>query len=423
MLPETELKERVLIVYTPRKGTPKDIIEEQLEEIMALVYTAGGFVVSSIYQEIDKPNPATYIGKGKVEEIKNIIDENQINLVIFDTDLSPVQTKNLETAFMIKVIDRTTLILDIFAKHARTLEAKLQVELAQLLYLLPRLTRLWTHLSKQYGGIGTKGPGETQIETDRRLVKSRIQKLQTKLKEIAKHKEIARKLRKSFFKFTLVGYTNAGKSTLMKTLTNANVLIEDKLFATLDTTTRALKLPNGKIVLLSDTVGFIRKLPAHLIASFRSTLYEAHFADALIHVCDGSHKFFREQIETVNQTLQELELHQKPIILVINKIDKIQDKEYIRYLRQEFPQAILISAERGINIGLLLDEMQRVTEENTTTYEIVLPYDKLQLIPYLYKISNVLKKESLDEGMKFIAKPSIGEEKYFKSLFNSYIVE
>ncbi|MGB9913631.1 MAG: GTPase HflX, partial [Candidatus Kapaibacteriota bacterium] len=235
MIENQVLPERTLLVAIPKKGTSKEIIEEHLEELASLVRTAGGEVVDSVYQELVAFHPATAIGKGKVQEIKSLIQEKNINLVVFDDDLTPVQTKNLENEFQLKVIDRTTLILAIFAKHARTTEAKTQVELAQLQYLLPRLTRLWTHLSKQYGGIGTRGPGEKQIETDRRLVKSRIQRLQKKINNILKQKEIVRKQRESLFKFALVGYTNAGKSTLMKELTNANVVIENKLFATLDT--------------------------------------------------------------------------------------------------------------------------------------------------------------------------------------------
>lgn len=419
---ETDIEpERALIVSIPKKGTPKEVIEEHTEELSALISTAGAIPVDSIHQEIITFNPATAIGRGKVEEIKKIIEDENINLVVFDDELNPVQTRNLEKEFQIKVIDRTTLILAIFARHARTLEAKTQVELAQLQYLLPRLTRLWTHLSKQYGGIGTKGPGETQIETDRRFVKARIQKLQAKLTEIAVQKEIERKLRSRFFRFALVGYTNAGKSTLMRALTGANVLIEDKLFATLDTTTRSLRLSNGKLVVVSDTVGFIRKLPAHLVASFRSTLAEARDADALLHIADASHRFLAEQINVVEDTLRDLNLYAKPRILILNKIDLIQDKEYIRYLQSEYPDSILVSAERNINILAVLEKMQNLIEENSKLVRILLPYNKLNLVPRLYELSSIVLKNEKENGIEFVTKLMPPKEEYFYYIFNSFI--
>lgn len=421
MINNEKLPERALLVAIPRKGTGKEIIEEHLEELASLVETAGGFVVDTLYQEVFSLNPATAIGKGKVAEIKSIIQEKEVNLVVFDDDLTPVQTKNLENEFQVKVIDRTTLILAIFAQHARTQEAKTQVELAQLQYLLPRLTRLWLHLSKQYGGIGTKGPGEKQIETDRRLVKARIQRLQSKLKDIAKQKEIERKQRESFFKFALVGYTNAGKSTLMRLLTNSEVLVENKLFATLDTTTRAFRLPNEKIVLLSDTVGFIRKLPAHLVASFRSTLSEVRYANALIHIADASHRFMNEQIAVVNETLESLNLQHKPLILVLNKIDLLEDKEYIRYLQREYPEAILISAERGININALLDKMQKVIENESNFVKVFLPYEKFDMVPLIYQFSNVVKREEKTEGVEFYARLLKNREAFFHNIFKPFI--
>ncbi len=415
------LHEKALLVAIPKKGTEKKIIEEHLEELASLVETAGGEVVDSIYQEVVSLNPATAIGKGKVAELKSIIEEKGITLVVFDDDLTPVQTKNLENEFQVKVIDRTTLILAIFAHHARTQEARTQVELAQLQYLLPRLTRLWSHLSKQYGGIGTKGPGEKQIETDRRLVKARIQRLQAKLKDIARQKEIERKQRDDFFRFALVGYTNAGKSTLMRLLTNSDVFVENKLFATLDTTTRSLRLPNDKIVLLSDTVGFIRKLPAHLVASFRSTFSEVRNANALIHVADSSHRFLNEQIAIVQETLESMNLHHKPVILVLNKIDLLEDKEYIHYLQQEYPEAILISAERGINIASLLDKMQKVMESETKFVKVFLPYNKFELIPFLFRYSSVVKSEEKTEGVEFHAKLIKNKENLFENLFKPFL--
>lgn len=421
MVENEVLPEKTLLVAIPKKGTQREIIEEHLEELSSLVKTAGGEVVDSVYQEVLSFNPATAIGKGKVLELKTIIQEKKINLVVFDEDLTPVQTKNLENELQIKVIDRTTLILAIFAQHARTLEAKTQVELAQLNYLLPRLTKMWTHLSKQYGGIGTRGPGEKQIESDRRLVKARIQRLKKKLTEISKHKEIERKQRTSFFKFALVGYTNAGKSTIMKELTKADVLIEDKLFATLDTTTKAFYLPSGKIALLSDTVGFIRKLPTHLIASFRSTLTEVQYADVLVHVADASNVYLAEQINVVNETLEIMKVDNKPIILVLNKIDLIEDKEYIKHLQKEYPTSILVSAQRGININSLLIKMQEVMEMETRYIKIFLPYSKMDLVPLIYKMSSIIKREEKNEGIEFYTKLLKQEENYFINIFQSYI--
>lgn len=421
MINNETLPEKVLLVAIPKKGTANEIIEEHLEELASLVETAGGEVVDSIYQEVVFLNPATAIGKGKVAEIKSLIEEKGITLVVFDDDLTPIQTKNLEDVFQVKVIDRTTLILAIFAQHARTQEAKTQVELAQLQYLLPRLTRLWSHLSKQYGGIGTKGPGEKQIETDRRLVKARIQRLQAKLKDIARQKEIERKQRDDFFRFALVGYTNSGKSTLMRLLTNSEVIVENKLFATLDTTTRSLRLPNDKIVLLSDTVGFIRKLPAHLVASFRSTFSEVRNANALIHVADSSHKFLNEQIAIVHETLESMNLHHKPVILVLNKIDLLEDKEYIRFLQQEYPKAILISAERGINITSLLDRMQKVMESENKFVKVFLPYNKFELVPFLFRYSSVVKSEEKTEGVEFYTKLIKNKEALFENLFKPFL--
>lgn len=416
------LPERTLLVAIPKKGTSKETIEEHLEELSSLVLTAGGEVVDTIYQEVISLNPATAIGKGKVQEIKSIIKDKEINLVVFDDELTPVQTKNLESEFQVKVIDRTTLILAIFAKHARTNEAKAQVELAQLQYMLPRLTRLWTHLSKQYGGIGTRGPGEKQIESDRRMIKLRIQRLQKKLSEIAKQKQIERKPRSNFYKFALVGYTNAGKSTLMRHLTNANVLVEDKLFATLDTTTKALRLLNDRIVLISDTVGFIRKLPTHLVASFRSTLNEVQFADALIHIADASHRYLSEQISIVEETLESLNITNKPRILVLNKIDLIQDKEYIKFLQKEYEEAILISAERGINITALLNRMTSIMESETRYVKLLLPYNKMELLPLVYKFSSIVRREEKNEGIEFLTKLLKQEESLFVNIFQAYIL-
>lgn len=391
--------ERSLAVSVILKGSDRDVALEHLDELEFLAETAGAEIIGKIFQELPKLNNATLLGKGKIEEIKLELLENDIKLIIFDNDLSPVQARNLENIFNIKVLDRSGLILDIFAKRARTIEAKTQVELAQLQYMLPRLTRMWTHLSKQYGGIGTKGPGETQIETDRRLLKTRIQKLKEKLKSIDVHRDEIKKNREGIPRFALVGYTNAGKSTLMNLITDASVYVEDKLFATLDTTVRSFFLSSGRKALISDTVGFIRKLPAHLVASFRSTLSEARDADVLLHVVDINHKFFKEHIKVVNSTLEVLKIMDKPVIMVFNKIDELDDINDAAYIIGDFINPVMISAKKGININALLEAMEKVFDENSKTKKILLPYTKMNLLNNIYQYCDVIKKVETDEGI------------------------
>jgi GTP-binding protein HflX len=294
--------------------------KEYLDELAFLAETAGAEPVKLFSQRLDYPHPKTFVGQGKLDEIKNFIDENEIGMIIFDDELSPAQLRNIERALQIKVLDRTNLILDIFAKRAQTAHAKTQVELAQYKYLLPRLTRLWTHLERQRGGIGMRGPGETQIETDRRIILEKISKLKEELKNIDKQKNIQRKNRVNVVRVALVGYTNAGKSTIMNLLSKSDVFAENKLFATLDTTVRKVIIDNLPF-LLSDTVGFIRKLPHDLIESFKSTLDEVREADILLHVVDVAHPNFEEQINVVEETLNEIDKTIKPVILVFNKTD------------------------------------------------------------------------------------------------------
>ncbi|MCS6966526.1 MAG: GTPase HflX, partial [Candidatus Kapabacteria bacterium] len=290
--------------------------------------------------------------------------------------------------------------LHIFAERARTQEAQVQVELAQLQYLLPRLNRLWTHLSKQVGGIGTRGPGETQLESDRRLIRRRIQHLQEKLNDIVRQRQQRRKRREQLPRFALVGYTNAGKSTLMRALTQTAVLVENRLFATLDTTVRRFRLPSGQPALLSDTVGFLRKLPPQLIAAFHSTLAEVTEADVLIHVVDISHPSFRQQMQVVADTLRMLNVHTTPSILVFNKVDRIAaDRSFLHELETEYPDALFISAERGINLRKLLSAMQRIYEGQTEVLCFMLPYTELQLLYYLRAHGEVLHQEPLSQGM------------------------
>lgn len=294
---------------------------EYLDELAFLAETAGADPVKKFLQRLEQPNPVTFVGIGKLEEIKQYIQENEIGLVIFDDDLSPKQLKNIEKELQVKILDRTTLILDIFANRAQTASAKTQVELAQYQYLLPRLTRMWTHLERQKGGIGMRGPGETQIETDRRIILDKISRLKDELKQIDKQKATQRKNRGKMVRVALVGYTNVGKSTLMNLLSKSEVFAENKLFATLDTTVRKVIVENLPF-LMADTVGFIRKLPTHLVESFKSTLDEVREADLLVHVVDISHPTFEDQIEVVTKTLNEVcGAENKPVLLVFNKID------------------------------------------------------------------------------------------------------
>ena len=316
-----ETTERAVVVglITPRQ--PEGKVNEYLDELEFLADTAGGEVVKRFTQKVDTPNSATFVGKGKLEEIKEYVEKNDIGMVIFDDDLSTKQIANIEKELQVKILDRSSLILDIFAKRAQTATAKTQVELAQYQYLLPRLTRMWTHLERQKGGIGMRGPGETQIETDRRIIKRRIAWLKDQLSDIDRQKTLQRKNRGKLTRVALVGYTNVGKSTLMNLLSKSEVFAENKLFATLDTTVRKVIIDNLPF-LLTDTVGFIRKLPTNLVESFKSTLDEVRDADLLVHVVDISHPQFEEQIEVVNKTLAEVcGSADKPMIMVFNKID------------------------------------------------------------------------------------------------------
>jgi len=318
---KTEIyEERAVLVGVITQTQSEEKAKEYLDELAFLAETAGASPEKIFFQRVDYPNPKTYVGPGKLIEIKKFVDENEIGLVIFDDELSPKQLRNIEAELQVKILDRTSLILDIFAKRAQTANAKTQVELAQCQYMLPRLTRLWTHLERQQGGIGMRGPGETQIETDRRIILTKISLLKQNLKDIDQQMSTQRKNRGKMVRVALVGYTNVGKSTMMNLISKSDIFAENKLFATLDTTVRKVTIENLGF-LLSDTVGFIRKLPHHLIQSFKSTLDEVREADLLIHVVDVSHSNFEEQLEVVNQTLKEIDPKEKPMILVFNKID------------------------------------------------------------------------------------------------------
>lgn len=358
--PETAV---LVSVITP--DVSDETAKEYLEELEFLVTTAGGVTKGIFTQKLAFPDRATFVGSGKLDEIKEFIQAEEIDIVVFDDELSPSQLRNIEKYFNIKVLDRSNLILDIFAKHAKTAQAKTQVELAQLQYLLPRLTRMWTHLERQRGGIGMRGPGESQIESDRRMILNKISLLKDRLKVIDKQNETQRKNRGEMIRVALVGYTNVGKSTIMNMISKSDVLIENKLFATLDTTVRKVVIDNLPF-LLSDTVGFIRKLPHHLVECFKSTLDEVREADVLIHVVDISHPYFEDHIRAVNETLKDIGAVDKPIITVFNKIDAYkppieldEDGEEIKVTLDDFRNswmaknadpAIFISATNKTNV-------------------------------------------------------------------------
>lgn len=377
-----DIGERAVLVGLITTTQNEAKANEYLAELAFLAETAGAKSEKRFLQRVDNPNPRTFVGKGKLEEIRQYIEDNAIDLAIFDDDLTSKQVQNIENELKVKILDRTNLILDIFAKRAQTATARTQVELAQYQYLLPRLTRMWTHLERQRGGIGMRGPGETQIETDRRIILDKISRLKVELKNIDRQKSIQRKNRGKLTRIALVGYTNVGKSTLMNLLSKSDVFAENKLFATLDTTVRKVIIDNLPF-LLTDTIGFIRKLPTHLVDSFKSTLDEVRDADILVHVVDISHPQFEEQIEVVNRTLQEVcESKDKPMILVFNKVDaftyvKKDDDDLTPRLRENIPleelkqtwmakmndNCIFISARERINIDELKSRLYEMAKE------------------------------------------------------------
>jgi GTPase len=392
-LNETTRRERAILVGVATRDSPRSRVEDYLEELALLTDSAGADVVLRLIQERQNIDAAYYIGSGKADELAFLVEERKIDIVVFDDDLSAVQARNLQKLIKCKIVDRSGIILDIFASRARTSEAKTQVELAQLQYMLPRLTRQWTHLSKQFGGIGTKGPGETQIETDRRAIRTKISHLGTKLKRIAKERAEQRKGRENFPRVALVGYTNAGKSTLLNWFSKADVLVEDRLFATLDSTVRAVNLSPAYKILLSDTVGFIRKLPHHLVASFKSTLEEVAEADILLHVIDVSHALFEEQISVVNETLDELITEPKPTIMIFNKIDKLENRNIIGYLNDTYPNAVFISAARSINMKSLEDKIMHILDENISEQTMTFGQNDYQVISQIHDMAEILDKK------------------------------
>jgi GTP-binding protein HflX len=348
-----------LLIGAPRRGTSEIVYaEDHLDELARLADTAGAAIAGRIIQRIHAPTSNYYLGHGKVEQLKRLAKERDATLAVFDEELSPVQGKNLERELDLRVMDRSELILDIFATRARSKEAKLEVELAQLEYLLPRLARMWVHLSRIRGGIGLRGPGETQLETDRRMIRRKISRLKAKLAKVERHREVVRSGRRPIPTAALVGYTNAGKSSLLRALSGANTFVEDRLFATLDTLTREMSLGNGTRLRLIDTVGFIRKLPHHLVASFRATLTEAAQADVLCHVIDAAHPRWDEQADVVDEVLGGLSLDSQPLLHVFNKMDRVAEPEALETrVTARYEHAVLVSAIKR-EVGPLVDKLR-----------------------------------------------------------------
>jgi len=394
---EKNTKERAILVGMGKIYTSEPESLDHLEELSLLADTAGADVVGVLTQARDDITPMYYIGKGKAEELKGEAERTEADMVIFDNDLTPAQLSNLEKLLEIKVIDRSGLILDIFALRARTRQAKTQVELAQLKYYLPRLTRQWTHLSRQQGGIGTRGPGETQLEVDRRRIRQRITHLENTLKKINRQRETGRKLRRSRFKVALVGYTNAGKSTLLNALSGAGVPVEDKLFKTLDSVTRLVRYDVSPEILISDTVGFIRNLPHDLIASFTSTLDEVREADLLLHVVDINNPEWEDQMEVVNGVLADLGVSETRALTVFNKIDTLETPSLAHALENRFPQAFFISAREGGGLDDLRNALVAASLRDMVKMTVHCGPDDGRLMGDIYKYGTVLETGS-DDG-------------------------
>lgn len=392
-----EEQERVILVGVSIGDG--DDTEESLKELKELVRTAGAVTVGTVIQNRDMIHPGTYVGKGKIEEIKDLIWETEASGIICDDELTPAQLKNLQDELDVKVMDRTLVILDIFAMRASTSEGKIQVELAQLKYQQMRLLGLGKSMSRLGGGIGTRGPGETKLETDRRRIRHRIGQLQHELKEVKRHRSVVRsqRQRNRIPVVAIVGYTNAGKSTLLNRLTGANVLEENKLFATLDPTTRKLKLPGGQEILLTDTVGFIRKLPHHLIDAFRSTLEEARYADLILHVADISNPQVDQQMYTVYDTLRELEIEDRTVITAFNKIDAVTDRDVIRDFHAE--KTVYISARTGQGLNDLLLAIEKILRGNKMELIRLFPYEEAGKIQIIRKYGELLTEEYREDGI------------------------
>ena len=409
---------RAILVGVKLRNNSIDETEESLQELQQLTETAGIEVVCKTIQPRNAPNPTYFIGEGKVEEeLKPLVEELDADAIIFDEELSPAQNRNLERALEVATIDRTGLILQVFAQRALTKEARLQVALAQLEYALPRLTRMWTHLSRlATGGGGSRrlrGPGETQLEMDRRWVRGNIAHVRKALDAVEKQRHTQRRNRSEKIKVSLVGYTNAGKSTLFNVLTGEAVLAEDKLFATLDSTTRKVDLPQKQQILLSDTVGFIKKLPHQLVAAFKATLEEVLEADLLLHVIDVSHPEAEAQIAAVNVVLEELDATDIPMFMVLNKIDRLKNDEELHLLQCQYPEALPISAQRGDGIPALIDALAQRFAERGTELSLCIPYTEGKVLDLLHKHGIVLETEYADEAVHVKARVP---NRYLKSV-------
>jgi len=386
-----------------KRAGARKALDEHLRELGRLADTAGADIVGELTQQLDRPHPGTYLGKGKIDELRQLVSSTDASLIIFDDELSPSQGKNVEDAVGTRVVDRAELILDIFATRARSSEAKMQVELAQLEYTLPRLTRMWTHLEKFRGGIGVRGPGETQLETDRRLINHRIKLLKERLAHVQQNRAVQRQSRSGAFKASLVGYTNAGKSSILRGMSGASdIHVEDRLFATLDPLTREVDLGENAHVLLTDTVGFIRKLPHHLVASFRATLEETRDADLLLHVVDASHPLWEEQRMVVDQVLVELGLAEQPVLLVFNKIDLLPEEALLALQERVtalVPNAVFVSAAAEDGLAPLRRALRHAMRARRPVAEVWLSHSDGRLLAEIHEHGEVLGQRSEGECM------------------------
>lgn len=402
-------RERAVLVGAPPKGEALEITDEHLEELERLADTAGVDVVGRLVQRVESPHPRLFIGEGKAEELKAQLEVEDATLILFDDELSPAQGRNLEEFTGKRVMDRAELILDIFATRARSAEARMQVELAQLQYMRPRLTRMWTHLSRSRSGPGMRGPGETQLETDRRMIDHRITRLKDELERVARQRATQRKGRSNVLRVSLVGYTNAGKSSVLRGASGTEVFVEDRLFATLDPTTRAIEVGEGSEVLLTDTVGFIRKLPHHLVASFRATLEEAREADMLLHVIDASHPYWEEQKAVVEEVLADLGLQESPTVLVFNKTDRLtHDEEEALRARShtyEGTPAIFVSTVEPGGLEPLRDLLLQRVREMRPDVRITLSSSQGALLAEIYREGEVLERE--DRGAEVVLRARV----------------
>lgn len=422
MIDNTEIKskEKALLIGVIHGELDLPTIEEHLEELELLARTAGANVVGHVTQKLSRINPSFFIGTGKAEQIINQAKTLDVSLIIFDDELSPAQIKNYSNlAKDVKVIDRSALILDIFKQHAQTKEAKTQVELARLEYILPRLTRAWTHLERQMGGIGTRaGAGETQIEVDRRLIRNRISKLKKELEKIDRERETKSKRRGNQYKVALMGYTNAGKSTLMKAISGADVFIQDQLFATLDTIIRSVDLDNAHSILLSDTVGFVRKLPLHLVASFKSTLKEVVDADLILIVLDASSKQVLDHYDIIIDVLKDLGAERHKSLIVLNKVDQDSAQNQIAYLKQNFPDGILVSALNQLRIDNLSNEIMQIMDKNFQVVDFEFSYMDSKAMAQAQEGVDVLERHYHDHHVHLKVKGSRYRISQIRSIIN-----